>query len=146
MTCTPETLAGAAAKVLEEAAFMFAEPVPVPAPAAPELSAQLTLGAPLGGWVRIESPRAFAAVVAANLLGCDVGDPEAEAKASDGLGELLNIVAGVLTHELLQGQPCRLGAPTIGQARPAGDGVVQVVMRTEDEHLVVLSARLGPGA
>jgi len=142
MKCSVEMLAGATCRVLEEATFLFAEPVEDPVPAKAELTAQLTLGAPLVGWIRIEAPRAFAASVAANLLGCEPGDAEAEEKAGDALGELLNIVAGVLAGDLLKGQPCRLGAPLIGSARPDLATATQVLLRTEDEHLVFLAVQL----
>ncbi|MBI5545920.1 MAG: hypothetical protein HY901_18680, partial [Deltaproteobacteria bacterium] len=63
MSCSSAQLAEVTAKVLEEAAFLSAEPdegLEAGRGSEPELVAQLTFGPPLGGWMRLEASRALA--------------------------------------------------------------------------------------
>ncbi|MBI5549014.1 MAG: hypothetical protein HY901_34455, partial [Deltaproteobacteria bacterium] len=86
----------------------------------------------------------------ANLLGCEPDDPEVQTCAPDALGELLNVAAGVLAGALLGPEkPCRLGIPLVGSPAPGAEpGEVRVVLRVEEEHVLVVAvgAAAGGGA
>lgn len=138
MKCTSALLADVTVRVLEEAAMMVAEPTPGSEPDEAELEARLSFEAPMPGWIRLRTRRAFAEAAAANLAGEEPGTPSARARAADALGELLNMLAGVLAGELLgPDRPCRLGVPAVEAAvHPPAVAEVETWLQVDDEHRV----------
>jgi CheY-specific phosphatase CheX len=56
----------------------------------------------------------FSETLAANLLGVEPGDDEATGKGVDAIGEILNIVAGIVMDRLATGGlEVRIGTPTV---------------------------------
>ncbi len=86
-------------ETLEEAAFIFTEPVDGEPP---KWSADAVLEARLGffgeekGTMMIAATAEPLAELAGNLLGVDPNDPEAIEKQADAFGEILNIAGGAL--------------------------------------------------
>lgn len=82
--------------VLGDAAFLFCDEVPADAPLQEGRIAEATLcfEAPCSGHLTLRLPWSVALDAAANLLGTERDDPEAEAGALAAAGELLNIITG----------------------------------------------------
>jgi hypothetical protein len=98
-------------RTLEEAAFAFAEPTADPPPFSGELlEARLAWSGPAAAELTVVVERGFAASLAATLVGEDEPD---DSRAGDALGELVNMAAGSLVHELSGGAPCHLGVPRV---------------------------------
>ncbi|MDP1829169.1 MAG: chemotaxis protein CheX [Archangium sp.] len=89
-------LAEVTRSVLGDAAFLFCDEVPADAPLLEGRLAEATLffEAPCSGHLTLRLPWSVALDAAANLLGTDRDDPEAEAGALAAAGELLNIITG----------------------------------------------------
>ncbi len=117
---SPELLAGVVTRTLEEAAFVFAERADAAAPFGGDvIEARLSYAGPRAGEIRIAATPAFASMLAANLLGTEPDDPGAAARGMDAVGELLNMVCGVLVSELFGPEAtCRLGVPAVGRLVP----------------------------
>lgn len=97
----PETLEKSLTEVLEQTAFCFSERTEDP----PEWEgsicvAELEFSGPERARLSLAVPSDFAIELATNLLGLDPGDPDGEEKATDALGEVLNIVAGAIMPEV----------------------------------------------
>ena len=98
-----ELLDASFGEALETMAFITPLPPddPAAAAAAPPPGAALALtrieyrGAQSGA-LELLCPRRLGAMLAANLMGCEPDDPEAEARAADALRELLNITCGTM--------------------------------------------------
>ncbi|MBN1824780.1 MAG: hypothetical protein JW958_00855 [Candidatus Eisenbacteria bacterium] len=112
-----DTLREVTARVLEEASFVFTEPVDDGSfPAGDVLETTLAFGGPdpdrdSGRLVFAATP-AFSIDLAANLLGIEPDDPDAADKGRDGLKELLNMIGGVLMSEWFGADAiCSLGIP-----------------------------------
>ncbi len=145
MSQAPEVLLVAAAQeVLEEAAFVLADP----APAAPLRRAQQLALIELRGsrpcliWFSVPSP--YAAELAANLMGCEPDDGLAAEAGPSAVGELLNMIAGAFVQRWLPpGAPCPRGVPELAAwAPPAASpwpvsGAVATVL-ADGEHLLRL--------
>ena len=84
-------------RILEDAAFLFADPLPPSdAPASdwnPD-GAEIRWDGPSQGVMRIWAPRALQMALAANMLGLEDSDPTADTAGTDALREILNMVAG----------------------------------------------------
>lgn len=84
-------------EVLQEAAFVFAEPMEeATTDHSSKLVAKLDFTGPSSGQMFLTCSRNLATDFAANLLGIEPDDPEAESKGGDAVGEMLNIVGGAL--------------------------------------------------
>lgn len=136
---------------LEEAAFVFAEPAdPKPGdwPSGIMLAAGLPFsGRPTGTLTLLASPD-FCIELAANMLGLEPVDEAAERAALDALGELLNVICGVLI-EAWQGpdSTLRMGIPEVRQTSAESflgqsSESLLVAIRTDDGRLVAMGARL----
>ncbi|MDB5294043.1 MAG: hypothetical protein JWO31_26 [Phycisphaerales bacterium] len=109
---------------LEAFAFVLAGPAELPAspPAGADL---LYCGLPFAGAVsgRLELvfPTALAAVLAANLLCVDPGDPAAADGQADAARELMNVTGGALLARLGEAElsGTTMGLPTVRPATPA---------------------------
>jgi hypothetical protein len=114
---SPELLADVVGRMLETAAFIFSELCSTPPPCSgPALQAAIAIESPEGEVyeLTLSSSAGLALSLAANLLGVDPGDPEADGCAADAVGELANITAGVLATELHGAVAiCRLGLPRV---------------------------------
>ena len=91
-----EVLAGVTRSVLETAVFLFCDEVPVSAePLGGEvIEAVIRFEAPTSGQLCLRFPRSLGRDAAANLLGVERDDPDAEEGASAAVAELLNMVCG----------------------------------------------------
>jgi len=95
-----DALARIACEILEEAAFVFAQQRDFSPPENGEfVVATLPVSGAVTGLVGLAMQPPLGAEVAANLLGVEPGDPEADARVSDAVGELLNMLAGSLAAQ-----------------------------------------------
>ncbi|HWV38471.1 MAG TPA: chemotaxis protein CheX [Vulgatibacter sp.] len=126
-------LGAIACRVLEDTAFVFAEPS-----ASTVRHDWMEVALPLhgleGGSLALGASRGFAVQLAANMLGVEPDDPESESSASEALSELLNIFAGVVAHEILGASPMvRIGIPAPLLEAPSTTGDEIEVMLATDE-------------
>ena len=83
------------------------------------LEARMSFQGPRAGELRLVTGAELASTVAANLLGEDEGT-DAAARATDALGELLNMIVGTFVVELFgDTTPCKLGLPRVREIGPA---------------------------
>ncbi len=89
-------------EALETMMFMMALPAAEELPA-PEESVLVTMdfSGVVKGQVRLLAGKELLGVMAANALGLDPDDPEADTKRIDGFGELLNMTCGLLLPRLV---------------------------------------------
>lgn len=82
--------------ILGDAAFLFCDDVPEDAAPTdgPLAEATISFDAPTPGRITLRMPWSLALEAAANLLGTEQDDPEAEASALAAVGELLNMISG----------------------------------------------------
>jgi hypothetical protein len=95
-------------RVIEDYAFLFSDDIEedaIPATPGPYLQAAMGFNGPFPGRLELTAPRPFAREVAANVLGLDVEDEQADASALDSLKELLNITCGNLLTALVGETP-----------------------------------------
>ncbi len=121
-SATPERLSSFVGRMLEDAAFIFAEPPEIAPPpfSGTVIEAWLSFSGREEGELWIAADEQLAAELAANLLGEDAGDPTVAARGAEALGELANVLAGSLVVELYGDEvPCRLGVPAIRTLSPA---------------------------
>ncbi len=95
-----DTLGEVFGEIVEQMAFMFVEAIEegdeaVPAPSEC-LIAHLKFGGEFSGKLSIAVPTEMCAELAANMLGEEADDPDAIAKGTDALKELLNVLCGNL--------------------------------------------------
>ncbi|HOY62308.1 MAG TPA: chemotaxis protein CheX [bacterium] len=111
-----EKLRQVAQRILEDAAFVFvdggAEDAIELLNGENALSATLEFDGEFSGSMSMSASYSLAKTMAANLLGADDLDPEAESKKTDAIGELLNMVCGNLLPEIAGTSPeFKIGAP-----------------------------------
>ncbi len=95
-----ELLVSVASQVFEEAAFIFSDPVDQPPPFdSPVVMAMMNFEGPESGRLVLAASYKFATELAANLLGVDLDDPELKDKAAGAIGEMLNMISGVMTAQ-----------------------------------------------
>ncbi len=110
---TTELLTDILGSVLQESAFIFAEPDDEPPAWEGEvLTARIAFESTRGGTLRILTTPGGAAEIAANMLGIDPGE-EADASARPAFSELLNVLGGAfLTRYFGTAVPSQLGLPS----------------------------------
>ncbi len=88
-------------EALETMAFIMVMP-PAEEPAAPQEAVQVTMQftGPKSGTVELMAGKDFLIAMAANVLGVDPGEEEAQAKGVDAFREILNTTCGVLLPKL----------------------------------------------
>jgi CheY-specific phosphatase CheX len=92
-----EKLQKAVQKTLEEVAFIFTEPCENPEPISGQcVEATIAFFGKVPGRLVFRAPRHFAELLAANILGLEPEDATAGALAHEAVGELLNMVGGIL--------------------------------------------------
>jgi len=95
------TLTTIFSEVLANLAFMFSDDEPAETPPG-EVWLETTIGyqGPKSGNLCFWCTRSFSVLLAANLLGIDPDDADAESKADDAVKEFMNIICGQLVTAL----------------------------------------------
>jgi hypothetical protein len=120
---TAELLAQVTGQILEEAAFVFTDSGARPPPfVGPLLEVHLPFSGADAGELVVWTSSALARTFAANLLGTEADSPEAVGHEAEALGELTNIILGVLVGEIGQ-RIASMGTPRVQCV--AGDGHLQ---------------------
>jgi hypothetical protein len=114
-TPTRERLGSLVAELLVSAAFVFAEIAEEkPWAAGGLLNARLTLTHGAEFELALCVPGGLAPELAANLLALEPDSAEAKANASDAVGELANMLAGILAVEIFgRDVVCKIGVPRV---------------------------------
>lgn len=111
--------------VLEDAAFLLVEAateLPLPDRV---VQARLAFTGPGRGSMTLTTTPALAREVAANMLGIDEADEDAVGHADNALGELLNIVCGMVTAEMYGARnTCSLQPPKVTHLAPVDSAPV----------------------
>lgn len=106
-------------KVLEDFAFMCAEPVEkdsMPPPQTENVYASIHFTGPVSGSMTIAVAKALSPEIAANVLGLNSGDATAAERAEDSLKEIANVTCGHLLTQLAGPQkPFSLAIPEAGK-------------------------------
>ena len=139
---TAELLGEILGEVLQEAAFLFVEPAEE-APAWPDrvLVAEIAFESLRGGTLRLLAPPAVGIELAANMLGADPADPEAEENGRAALSEILNMLGGTfVTRWFGTKVPSQLGLPqALLASKPAtGPCTCAALVRSETGDPVLL--------
>jgi CheY-specific phosphatase CheX len=145
---TPEMLTEVLSSVLEEAAFFMIEPEVVPDRFDGDVfSATIDFEAMRGGQLRLTASRNLARNLAANMLGIDPADPEADAQGRNALGEILNVLGGAfVTRHFGTKIPFQLGLPSVADEHPVSRrATCAAAVRVDTGDLVVLELDLEPG-
>lgn len=145
---TPQMLTEVLSSVLEEAAFFMIEPEAVPPTYdADVFSATIDFEAVRGGQLRLTASRNLARNLAANMLGIDPTDPEADEQGRNALGEILNVLGGAfITRHFGTKVPFQLGLPAVADEAPADRrATCAAAVRVDTGDLVVLELDLEPG-
>jgi CheY-specific phosphatase CheX len=104
-------------ELLESAVFVFSEQVDVAPWDSPEVwCAHLELEKDKKYQMSVGVPKDLALTLAANLLGLEPDSDEAQESLGDAVGEMANMLAGILAVELFgKDVVCRIGVPTVIQ-------------------------------
>jgi hypothetical protein len=139
-----EGLLQVAQHILEEAAFIFTElRQPFTSISGPCVQASLEFTGPTAGRLIVRAPRACAELLATNLLGAEAGDQVIDQMAGAAMGELLNMIGGILMDVWFKAKEgYHLGIPEI---RDRSEGVINdpqglshhaIVLVTEEQYLL----------
>ncbi len=111
----------AVAEALETMAFVAPMPAePDALPTAPAIVARIEFSGPMRGVLELAGPQQLGNMLAANVLGIDSADAEAQAKGLDALRETVNVACGVLLGKLpTDGQRFEMNVPQIVDFDPA---------------------------
>ncbi len=138
----PELLTEVLGEVLQDAAYVFAEPSDEPpAWSAPVVSAEIAFESLKGGTLRLTVAPGVAAEMAANMLGLDPSDAAATESSSAALAEVLNVIGGAFVTRYFGTQvPSQLGLPRaqILPRPPAGRRTAAVTVTSEKGDPVLL--------
>lgn len=149
----PGSLIRTTARLLEESAFIFTEPdEESPLPPTPVLEAVLPFSGAGQGCLLAAMPAPLGAQLAANLMGVDAEDREASNLASEGLCEMMNMVAGWLLREWFgEAAVCEIGIPDAALREPAARDprwkypTMAGTLVTEEGHRIHLAAVIETG-
>jgi hypothetical protein len=144
-----DLLASVLVRTLEESAFVFLEPADEHwDPGAGSIEATLEYSAEHRAELRLATSEAFAATVAANMLGEEEGGADLTGDDEDAIGELLNMMAGWIAAELFgRHARCTLGIPRVRrigigeQLEAAAAAGTIVTMADEEGRRIQLSSR-----
>lgn len=143
---TPELLTEILGSVLQDTAFMFVEPAEGPAGWGDQVfTATLAFESLKGGLLRLTMAVPVAVELAANMLGCDVSDPEAAENGRAAVAEVLNIIGGAFVTRFFGTKvPSQLGLPvaTLSDHPPAGSCTCSALVRSEAGEPVLLELDL----
>lgn len=123
--------------VLEAQAFMFADPADkdeIPPREGQYYHVKMAFSGPFRGAMALTVPVDMCTEMAANVLGLDMDDDQAEESAQDALKELLNVACGQVLTELAGEEPVfDLTVPVVtAMDDETWDGL------TQDEHVEAL--------
>ncbi len=143
---TVELLTDILGQVLQESAFIFAEPDEEPAAWEGEvLTAHIAFESTRGGTLRLVTYPRAAAEVAANMLGIEPG-AEADSNARAAVSELLNVLGGAfLVRFFGMAVPSQLGLPAteLSEAlKPVANRTCAATVRLESGDPVLLELDL----
>lgn len=144
---TPELLTDILGHVLEESAFILAEPDQGPPRwGGAVLRASIAFESTRGGTLRLLTNPQAASEIAANMLGIDQGEEEAQNSGRAAVSELLNVVGGAfLTRYFGTAVPSQLGLPDteiLAAPPPDTHRTCAASLRLESGHPVVLELDL----
>ena len=143
---TPELLTDILGRVLEESAFILAEPDREPPQwGGAVLRASIAFESTRGGTLRLLTNTRAASEIAANMLGIDQDQEEARSSGRAAVSELLNVVGGAfLTRYFGSEVPSQLGLPDteIFSAPPEAHRTCVAAVRLESGEPLVLELDL----
>jgi len=133
--------------VIERLAFMFSEEIGeegVSVRSARFLEARIRFSGAMTGELSLVVSEEMGSVIAANMLGVDVGDDVGRARVFDALREVINVTCGhVLTEYAGDAATFELSVPSVcetdGAAVPGGPDAVRLLV---DDYPVVLNFSL----
>lgn len=93
-------------QTLDMMAFIPSEPVDaaLATPPSDALLVSLSFSGPTSGRLELVASREFARLLAANVVGEEPDDPEAERKAEDSIKELINVAAGAMMPQIAESE------------------------------------------
>lgn len=141
---TSERLAAVVSELLESAVFVFAEPVEIKPWNEPTVwCARLELEHDKKVQMSLCVPKELALTLAANLLGLEPEEGEAQESLGDAVGEMANMLAGIVAVELFgKNVVCRIGVPKVTRGSGAdhnafaAKAVCRSSLRTEEGQRV----------
>lgn len=143
---TPELLTDIVGSVLQDTAFMFVEPAEEPVEWGEKVfTATLAFESVKGGLLRLTMALPVGVELAANMLGTDVSDPEAEENGRAAVSEILNVIGGAfVTRYFGTKVPSQLGLPQAQlSSEPAtGRRTCAALVRSESGDPVLLELDL----
>lgn len=91
-----------ARRILQEAAFAFTDDPEDSGrePGGAFMACSVAFNGPFHGAMALASGKRLASILAANMLGVDEDDPDADRKKADALGEILNMICGNALPEI----------------------------------------------
>jgi hypothetical protein len=132
--------------VLQDAAFMFVEPTEEAVEwEAQVFAATIAFESVRGGLLRLTAALPVGYELAANMLGTDPGDPEAEENGRAAVSEILNVIGGAFLVRFFGTKvPSQLGLPqaTLASEPATGRRTCAAVVRSEEGHPVMLELDL----
>ena len=110
---TSELLIEILGSVLQDTAFMFVEPAEEPVTWGDKVfTATLAFESVKGGTLRLTMALPVGVELAANMLGTEISDPEAEENGRAAVSEVLNVVGGAFVTRFFGTKvPSQLGLP-----------------------------------
>ena len=139
---TPELLTDILGTVLQDSAFMFVEPAEEPAEWGEKVfAATLAFESVKGGVLRLTMALPVGVELAANMLGTEITDPEAEENGRAAVSEILNVIGGAfVTRYFGTKVPSQLGLPqALLSNKPAtGPATCSALVRSESGDPVLL--------
>jgi CheY-specific phosphatase CheX len=144
MRPSEEALSRLSADILSDSAFLLTEPsdnsLPLPMSS---LSAVISIRAVASGArasLVLSAPRELATVIAADMLGVSIVDPDVAAHTEGALGELVNVLAGAVSEAVFgPRETCDLGVPRVLRGThwvAASAGACSVTRSTDGGHLI----------
>ena len=130
-----------AVRILEDAAFLFANPMDGPHPTGTSwdpVGARLSWTGPSTGTMQVWAARPLLKILAANMLGIEDTDPVAEKSGCDALCEVLNMVVGnSLTEAWGPGPVFHLAIPEILDVSRLSDDAEEGFWISADDHPIL---------
>jgi hypothetical protein len=143
---TPELLTDILGTVLQESAFMFVEPAEEPVEWGEKVfAATLAFESVRSGTLRLTMAVPVGVELAANMLGTEATDPEAEENGRAAMSEILNVIGGAFVTRFFGTKvPSQLGLPQalLSSSPATGRRTCAAVVRAESGDPVLLELDL----
>jgi hypothetical protein len=143
---TVELLTDILGNVLQESAFMFVEPDQEPVEWGDKVfAATLAFESVRGGTLRLTMAVPAGVELAANMLGTEASDPEAEENGRAAVSEILNVIGGAFVTRFFGTKvPSQLGLPQamLSSSPATGRRTCAAVVRSEAGDPVLLELDL----